>query len=150
MADARQIFQSTPPRGRRPGLPGATRPGDRISIHSAARAETLVLPLFAFQYLNFNPLRREGGDVMPVDKVRKRDIFQSTLPRGRRHSDKLKFNSLREFQSTPPRGRRPWPTVYPKYSSKFQSTPPRGRRPILSTKPRHCTDFNPLRREGGD
>ena len=60
----------------------------RISIHSAARAETFSSGSSSVGIIHFNPLRREGGDVMPVDKVRKRDIFQSTPPRGRRRYHK--------------------------------------------------------------
>ena len=88
VADARQIFQSTPPRGRRQSYPGhgpraalhfnplRREGGDEmlvivgqvafISIHSAARAETNTFNNIIVIQINFNPLRREGGDYYSV------------------------------------------------------------------------------------
>ena len=77
---------------------------------------------------NFNPLRREGGDEIYNKSVGSGSAFQSTPPRGRRLLIFGGWNMIERFQSTPPRGRRRTPC------------PGRG----------HGSDFNPLRREGGD
>ncbi len=187
-----------------------------ISIHSAARAETGTLYPHSTRFSNFNPLRREGGDQSPsayhllpdyfnplrreggdnknvivlkdatisIHSAARAETqapwgnqahgeFQSTPPRGRRriggtsHTKRVDFNPLRreggdvspptlcnndaEFQSTPPRGRRPSSPRQLENFWTFQSTPPRGRRPLaacFSAGP--ICDFNPLRREGGD
>ena len=121
-----------------------------ISIHSAARAETATLLILCFAASDFNPLRREGGDiVLPVSfgiDIR----FQSTPPRGRRHPFRvfilhylnISIHSAARaetgygvvfkihiiFQSTPPRGRRHKLIHLAWINPEFQSTPPRGRR----------------------
>ena len=100
------IFQSTPPRGRRLyevtrtkvrtiiSIHSAARaetvkqidfpPRKQISIHSAARAETLFDRPVCMRERYFNPLRREGGDLGSPARLRKVPVFQSTPPRGRR------------------------------------------------------------------
>ena len=78
--------------------------------------------------VHFNPLHREGGDLVQLFNF---------------------FNRL-EFQSTPPRGWRLYGQNIPVRSNRFQSTPPRGWR---HDKPTHFLpypNFNPLHREGGD
>ena len=99
-------FQSTPPRGRR-----------RIGGTSHTKR------------VDFNPLRREGGDVSPPTLCNNDAEFQSTPPRGRRPSSPRQLENFWTFQSTPPRGRRP-------LAACFSAGP--------------ICDFNPLRREGGD
>ena len=102
----------------------------RISIHSAARAETFSSGSSSVGIIHFNPLRREGGDVMPVDKVRKRDIFQSTPPRGRRRYHK-RGDTVMQIISI--------------HSAARAET-------IIDAPMETTVDenFNPLRREGGD
>ena len=56
-------FQSTPPRGRRRDAGGQGEKERHISIHSAARAETVSQERRYRNANNFNPLRREGGDI---------------------------------------------------------------------------------------
>ena len=56
-------FQSTPPRGRRRRAVSPMLNITSISIHSAARAETLVESGAFGSSKHFNPLRREGGDL---------------------------------------------------------------------------------------
>ena len=99
-----------------------------VSIHAPARGATCVL-----------------------HKPCKSSVFQSTPPRGGRHtqfnrdtikasfnprpraggdlvSTASKLNAWRKFQSTPPRGGRQLDRVRPERNRKFQSTPPRGGR----------------------
>ena len=121
---------------------------------------------------NFNPLHREGGDLLTVHYLPLTAIsihstarvetyktiahiadcgFQSTPPRGwRRKQDGSSF-CCPKFQSTPPRGWRPvytpdakWTTTISIHSTaRVETNPPRAH---------HCYryDFNPLHREGGD
>ena len=58
----RDIFQSTPPRGRRRYHKRGDTVMQIISIHSAARAETVLFNHKRDYVADFNPLRREGGD----------------------------------------------------------------------------------------
>ena len=120
-------FQSTPPRGRRPGRPlpvwlpadfnPLRREGGDLSTFHKPRA-----------ILYFNPLRREGGDQV-----------QRAVPECGFHFNPLRREGGDSFPGSPT-------DRFPL----FQSTPPRGRR-------RYCLHgllalmyFNPLRREGGD
>ncbi len=57
-------FQSTPPRGRRRTCIVPDEITVYISIHSAARAETNLPEQLRVVTTYFNPLRREGGDLI--------------------------------------------------------------------------------------
>ena len=128
-----QKFQSTPPRGRRRGgipepdqswyisIHSAARAetvtcmipygGDVISIHSAARAETGEHSRFSRPDGDFNPLRREGGDVLSTKRCLAGLNFN---PLRREGGDTIYFSTSKQgnrFQSTPPRGRRPRPPL---------------------------------------
>ena len=85
------LFQSTPPRGRRPYRLSPEARLTTISIHSAARAETRPSLLCIHPCENFNPLRREGGDLGGEVQAVIVPGFQSTPPRGRRHTCLLFF-----------------------------------------------------------
>ena len=146
-----QQFQSTPPRGRRliPRVPN--RPFSLISIHSAARAETLLFAwsfsLDVFQSTpprgrrrwidraigfigqNFNPLRREGGDLLLWQFFSRDYSFQSTPPRGRRRDAGGQGEKERHISI---------------HSAARAETVSQERRY------RNANNFNPLRREGGD
>ena len=78
------LFQSTPPRGRRPTPPGRAVRCREVSIHASAREATQTRASAAVHHL-----------------------FQSTPPRGRRPAGASGAPRGRVFQSTPPRGRRP-------------------------------------------
>ena len=120
-----------------------------ISIHSTARVETFRIANICRGHRDFNPLHREGGD----DRARWWQYvvqgFQSTPPRGWRHSRVIQVHQeagisihstarvetgatgfgetlYQTFQSTPPRGWRLVSRIFKKKSAKFQSTPPRG------------------------
>ena len=126
------IFQSTPPRGRRPSRPWFAQTTLRISIHSAARAETFPPPLYYVPHTDFNPLRREGGDGnqdgnrclhRDFNPLRREggDVMQEQIKVANHNFNPLRREggdfSRRSINSTCPR---------------FQSTPPRGRRPLSS------------------
>jgi len=121
-------FQSTPPRGRRHKTWQGYRHGHTVSIHASAREAT-------------------------------------------KHKHHNQRNC--QFQSTPPRGRRLGTFIYPVASFSFQSTPPRGRRRSIwaglnyeisvsihasareathgaAKSPAESTGFNPRLRAGGD
>ena len=102
----RSIFQSTPPRGRRPLVELGTLNGFTISIHASAREATVLHCDNADCPANFNPHLREGGDAAIRSDSKSPPPFQSTPPRGRRHWHNMTPYSVHIFQSTPPRGRR--------------------------------------------
>ena len=78
-------FQSTPPRGWRPGPTKSTRqPGYYFNpLHREGGDQTVPRLLAAPHY--FNPLHREGGDRRRRRRRRRSLRFQSTPPRGWRH-----------------------------------------------------------------
>ena len=124
--------------------------------------------------MDFNPLHREGGDVLQILHVFvNQTISIHSTARVETRSHKIHTPAGILFQSTPPRGWRPdcSPTIG--CSPLFQSTPPRGWRPAeaaaeaaIFTISIHSTarvetlqriisslvswNFNPLHREGGD
>ena len=164
-------FQSTHPRGVRPAplaLPivvadfnPRTREGcdglyarqfharSLISIHAPARGATIFLTLIARVCRDFNPRTREGCDRLNVIFATYKLAFQSTHPRGVRHTKVMdatslctisihapargatRFNASKmghkaRFQSTHPRGVRRFYTVRRLTQRGFQSTHPRG------------------------
>ena len=130
-------FQSTHPRGVRPAAAAAwvvgmigfnprTRVGcDKpdvhiavaalgVSIHAPAWGATPAPVLSGLPYAGFNPRTRVGCDVFPQFMGYGALQFQSTHPRGVRHSAPVKFDGAFQFQSTHPRGVRPrWRTDTP-------------------------------------
>ena len=86
---ARDQFQSTHPRGVRPGF----------SFH-------LDSPFFSF-----NPRTRVGCDFIDHETTTTRREFQSTHPRGVRLMTEDSLGRVREFQSTHPRGVRLHPVA---------------------------------------
>ena len=145
------VFQSTPPRGRRRLEIWLFWKSGTISIHSAARAETTTTYYSVQECTDFNPLRREGGDIPNCTITRMLYAFQSTPPRGRRlHMYPLYmwpgyFNPLRreggdakgpgEVQAGEPisihsaaRAETGQQQTANEPMTLFQSTPPRGRR----------------------
>ena len=102
------MFQSTLPRGERPGL-GSGRLTLWVSIHAPARGATPFIPVSLPVPQRFNPRSREGSDSIAEERSPilgrvsihapargatspgiSRDAiawaFQSTLPRGERHT----------------------------------------------------------------
>ena len=110
----------------------------------AAECERLI-------YADFNPLRREGGDVQAAVVDTQKALFQSTPPRGRRrrwqitrHTWRANFNPLRreggDVMLNIGDTALPWISIHSAARAEtitssinragliFQSTPPRGRR----------------------
>ena len=153
---ARGLFQSTLPRGERPGAFVAPTPSCFVSIHAPARgatsSATFPLSLSLFQSTlprgerpwatsvrsaptRFNPRSRAGSDSSRGTTTTSSSLFQSTLPRGERPLAGQQDAELRQFQSTLPRGERPLRrSERVVVDDEFQSTLPRGERPR-----RYCT-----------
>ena len=162
-------FQSTLPRGERPG---GLNPGDmfEISIHAPARGAThLPKTLFrfgAFQSTlprgerhgqrrwaaackNFNPRSREGSDSDGelVDLLKEISIHAPA--RGATHVATNLTNGAKISIHAPARGA----TIYTGGLAKvtlFQSTLPRGERRGVTVSNPQVINFNPRSREGSD
>jgi len=123
------MFQSTPPRGGRPGRGPPPHAGSvRVSIHApawGATAEILhrhLLTRVSIHAPAWGATYRHSYDIRHA-------LFQSTPPRGGRHNLPADIQFARAFQSTPPRGGRRFTTSFCPCAPSFQSTPPRGGRP---------------------
>ena len=107
--------------------------------------------LLTYRYIrDFNPLRREGGDVSdggPGD-LQKISIHSAARAETNPLEDEV---DNAKFQSTPPRGRRHLVAGFLDFGTKgFQSTPPRGRRrhhQILVFLPYHISIHSAARAE---
>ena len=125
-------FQSTLPRGERPGV---HRPGHaplRVSIHAPTGGATEKLRLHR-RGRGVSIHAPTGGattsECAVISTPRK---FQSTLPRGERPRTLSTRCTLAAFQSTLPRGERRRAGLLPLFNEQFQSTLPRGERPFAS------------------
>ena len=142
------MFQSTPPRGRRP-TPSrypcrSRRFNPRLREGGDLSNSGIQLPV-----PGFNPRLREGGDPQGRGDHHQVASFNPRLREGgdpRLSSD----NTLLSFQSTPPRGRRRITVRRAIAGYMFQSTPPRGRRRTGGDDLMVRPSFNPRLREGGD
>ena len=120
-------FQSTHPRGVRRGIPVKHRLPSLVSIHAPAWGATSMLISTAGIMTSFNPRTRVGCDTGSARQRQCLQRFQSTHPRGVRHTPScssskrrssfnprtrvgcdhralLSAGRKREFQSTHPRG----------------------------------------------
>ena len=84
MAPLLSRFQSTLPRGERPGQQGAWRGDIHVSIHAPAWGATGEIRPAFWQVERFNPRSRVGSDFCKVGNGAPFLRFQSTLPRGER------------------------------------------------------------------
>ena len=77
-----------------------------VSIHVPTRGTTFrpVVPLV--QFISFNPRSHEGNDKSRRQQYYERTEFQSTFPRGERHTTSRSSRIVMPFQSTFPRGER--------------------------------------------
>ena len=122
------VFQSTPPRGGRHGVPHIWHPPGHVSIHAPAWGATGVLLCGVVKRLCFNPRPRVGGDGRSFKAPR---LLRGFNPRPRVGGDARTV---------------PWIFC----SCSFQSTPPRGGRPGLMSEAGCFSCFNPRPRVGGD
>ena len=84
IARVAQLFQSTPPHGRRRQLRLARHKVTVVSIHASAREATRKARKIMVWAGSFNPRLRTGGDEAARPGLRPRCPFQSTPPHGRR------------------------------------------------------------------
>ena len=82
-------FQSTRPRGARRFRILSFSAVTAVSIHAPARGATSRRAHGASKSRCFNPRARAGRDAICVVRKRRRIMFQSTRPRGARHSSLL-------------------------------------------------------------
>ncbi len=167
-------FQSTRPRGARPSKGLADKRILVVSIHAPAWGATQYNPNSLGCQEGFNPRARVGRDVKMDTGLPKLRQFQSTRPRGARHSSNESLIVYRWFQSTRPRGARRangwYGTAHPfrfnprarvgrdatkkipkAGDDEFQSTRPRGARlTVDDMRYTYLWGFNPRARVGRD
>ncbi len=80
-------FQSTLPRGERQLVYNPVTKKYEISIHAPTRGATASAISYLVWQLYFNPRSHEGSDGRKFISVVPDELFQSTLPRGERHSE---------------------------------------------------------------
>ena len=156
-----RMFQSTPPRGRRPPPAAALALVSSFNprLRAGGDAHSTIHDV-EDQLVSIHASAREATDGAGTMLHRCR-LFQSTPPRGRRLSIGDGLLGILEFQSTPPRGRRlkqakagniqalvsihasAREATRPRSTSstpttRFQSTPPRGRRRPATRSVRPC------------
>ena len=100
-------FQSTHPRGVRPGSLLFCYQLPHVSIHAPAWGATLRRCTQGQHMRRFNPRTRVGCDPAACSLLRPFPMFQSTHPRGVRHMVIIGARPSMGFQSTHPRGVRP-------------------------------------------
>jgi len=122
-------FQSTLPRGERPGPSNIYDGLDSISIHAPARGATWCWNLSVTCGIYFNPRSREGSDL----------------------SQSMSLVSFSKFQSTLPRGERPKGLITP-FTTWYDFNPRsrEGSDPCRNRQGDRREDFNPRSREGSD
>ena len=81
---AATLFQSTRPRGARPGRADRGKRPRSVSIHAPARGATARASFIDGDYLRFNPRAREGRDQQRITADR---AFHSFNPRAREGRD---------------------------------------------------------------
>ena len=102
-------------------------------------------------HTGFNPRTRVGCDQVSAHFPDRVLEFQSTHPRGVRHSPRFKVFRQSLFQSTHPRGVRPPMLGLAFAQHEFQSTHPRGVRPGFQHNVAvQFPGFNPRTRVGCD
>ena len=99
---------------------------ETVSIHAPAWGATCHVDLFAGFFACFNPRTRVGCDDQDVPKGLMHGQFQSTHPRGVRHTAGPLLIRPALFQSTHPRGVRRLEEDIAGTFAWFQSTHPRG------------------------
>ncbi len=148
---ASKTFQSTHPRGVRLGKNLYVDFETIISIHAPARGATEVQSIITSGDLDFNPRAREGCDVPKAWADEANDNFN---PRTREGCDTVPaclYAVFCLFQSTHPRGVRH--TYGPTTAERLQISihaPARGATKVLDQGRRGTLHFNPRTREGCD
>ena len=100
------MFQSTPPRGKRPARVSASEPGSARFQSTPPRGKRRRPERRRperRQTVSIHAPAREATRSAILSTVRR---FQSTPPRGKRHAPDVAMHLMPAFQSTPPRGKR--------------------------------------------
>ena len=122
-----------------------------VSIHAPARGATLRGRYPHSTICCFNPRTREGCDVLCSSSHAIAALFQSTHPRGVRHSTRVPAGTTTLFQSTHPRGVRL--TAFDRAVSRCRVSihaPARGATRSRCVERAEHLRFNPRTREGCD
>ena len=102
-----QLFQSTPPHGRRRCFQWRSRLRLRVSIHASAR-EATISRLHTFPHrAGFNPRLRTGGDLTAAVVAHVLVVSIHASAREATLCPLSRWPCPSAFQSTPPHGRRP-------------------------------------------
>ena len=120
-------FQSTPPRGRRPGRPKTNSKPPCFNPRLHAGGDTQLLPSGRRGDVSIHASTREAT-LLPVLIPAGVELFQSTPPRGRRLNTYLTLISHTCFNPRLHAGGDLNGREYRWDVALFQSTPPRGRR----------------------
>ncbi len=121
-------FQSTLPHGERLRSASLRETTVMVSIHAPAWGATSSGPDLSGRSRRFNPRSRMGSDGWIPLKLRRLEVFQSTLPHGERPPRADGASSITTFQSTLPHGERRLSGASFFFQGLFQSTLPHGER----------------------
>ena len=150
---AANVFQSTRPCGpRRPMKQSPDNGRDRVSIHAAVRAATLLgLLLNGGVDVSIHAAVR-AATPEAVALARSTNCFNPRGRAGRDENASFRCGLRQWFQSTRPCGPRLPPTLHARWFPKFQSTRPCGPRPAdaAASRPTWHARFNPRGRAGRD
>ena len=142
------LFQSTPPRGERPGA--GPWPCRNPCFNPRPRAGSdLALDHFGDGFLVSIHAPARGATIEQW-LLRKSRRFQSTPPRGERLCRRTRASSSGSFQSTPPRGERPKADKQPTKREVSIHAPARGATIAARTPSAIIAGFNPRPRAGSD
>ena len=140
-------FQSTRPRGARPGFELVDQLLGDVSIHAPAWGATGHNDVMSY-LISVSIHAPAWGATIREITVNDGQRFQSTRPRGARLSEDNASCGFNMFQSTRPRGARPNSTADIRLYNLFQSTRPRGARPMIRFDPNSMGVFQSTRPRG--
>ena len=144
------LFQSTRPRGARPGRRPSPCARRCVSIHAPARGATRRINAGAPEVIEFQSTRPRGARPNEVTAKRDSECFN---PRARAGRD-VGPMATSAWHGFNPRARagRDWLMAAHSVASEFQSTRPRGARPVIAHEYASAErfGFNPRARAGRD
>jgi len=121
-----------------------------VSIHAPAWGATIKACCTCCRGNSFNPRARVGRDMTRWQRLTRREMFQSTRPRGARRTLCPRCEEREEFQSTRPRGARHTRFISVSKRMCFNPRARVGRDAIATDCPRCQMRFNPRARVGRD
>ena len=144
-------FQSTRPRGERQGRAAEPAAIHWVSIHAPARGATPPRRSDRGVWHSFNPRARAGSDSRCRRCPCPSREFQSTRPRGERHTIRKHNRDGAPVSIHAPARGATKPFCAANFERKsFQSTRPRGERPMAPMRRSSEFRFNPRARAGSD